>query len=374
MTIRVSVPGKLMLAGEWAVLELGVPCVVMAIDKKVTVVLTESDTIGILAPDLKLDKKTAVFDGKKLLWTTVLAPEEQEKLLIAQHAIETTLSFLAAKGKPISNFFIQTASEDCVVQLADGSTAKVGFGSSAAACVGIVDVILQHHGFRTNSNSARETVFKLGCLAHFNAQGKLGSSFDVAASTFGGMIHYERFDPKWVEEQAKSGKNLGQIVDTDWPSLVMEPLAVPQDFQLLIGYTGPDTSTKEMIKKVQACKEEKKTEYWQTINEIKALVSELIPGIKKPSHTTIVSKLWDNRRSLQKLAKLSGIELETPKLAELADIAEAHGTAGKFSGSGGGGLGIAVCFESKTRQKIEKDWQKVGIAPVKAGIAKPTTK
>ena len=41
-----------------------------------------------------------------------------------------------------------------------------------------------------------------------------------------------------------------------------------------------------------------------------------------------------------------------------------------FSGGyGGGGMGIGICFDAKTRQKIEEEWKKSGIVPVKANIA-----
>jgi phosphomevalonate kinase len=369
MAIQLEHPGKLMLSGEWAVLEVGIPCVVMAIDKNVRVHATLEKTISITAPDLQLSTKEADWNGNELVWKTTLTPDEKEKLLISEHAIRTTLKYLQAKSKKVQPFSIRTASEETVVKLADGKNAKIGFGSSAAACVAIVRAILKLHGIKTENQKGLELVFKLACMAHFEAQGKVGSSFDVAASTFGGMLLYKRFDPQWLQQQATAGKNTAEIVEAEWPALQIEPLTIPKGFQLLIGYTGPDTSTKEMIKKVQACKAEKKEEYWRVMNSIQQCVQELIPAIKQNNSQKILEELQRNRNALVGLAEVSEIELETSALAKLANICEENGAAGKFSGSGGGGLGIGICFDSKTRQKIEEEWKKAGIVPVKAGIA-----
>ncbi len=369
MTVQLEHPGKLMLAGEWAVLEVGIPCVVMAIDKNVRVHATPEKTISITAPDLRLSTKEADWNGTELVWKTTLTPEEKEKLLISEHAIRTTLKYLQAKGKKVQLFSIRTASEETVVKLPDGKIAKVGFGSSAAACVAIVRAILKLHGIPTENQKELELVFKLACMAHFEAQGKVGSSFDVAASTFGGMLLYKRFDPQWLQQQATAGKNTVEIAETEWPALQIEPLKIPKGFQLLIGYTGPDTSTKEMIKKVQACKEEKKEGYWNAMNAIRQCVEGLVPAIRQNNAEKIIEELQRNRNALIGLSEVSGIELETEKLAELANICENAGCAGKFSGSGGGGMGIGICFDPKTRHDIEEGWKKAGIVPVKANIA-----
>ena len=370
MTIRTDTPGKLMLCGEWAVLEMDVPCVVMAIDKKVSVKLDSAQTISIHAPDLKVEKKEGTFDGHLFEWNTSLSDSEKEKLLIAKHAVETALKYVSQKGKTPLNFSIVTSSEDCVVNLPNKQVAKVGFGSSAAACVGIVKAVLEFHGIDAKSPHGKELVFKLACMAHFEAQGKVGSSFDVAASTYGGMLKYKRFDPTWLAAQSAAKKNTAQIAQAAWPSLQLEPLEVPKNFRLLLGYTGPDSSTKEMIRKMDQIKVEKKEEYWKIVHEIKKIVEALVPALKKNDSEKILALIQKNRAALGRLSDLSELNLETPKLALLSDISEKNRGAGKLSGSGGGGVGIAVCFDPKIEEKILLEWKQAGIEPVDAKIAK----
>lgn len=43
--------------------------------------------------------------------------------------------------------------------------------------------------------------------------------------------------------------------------------------------------------------------------------------------------------------------------------------AGKLSGAGAGDCGIALTFNPEAAQKIEKEWRKNGILPIKIKIA-----
>jgi phosphomevalonate kinase len=235
-----------------------------------------------------------------------------------------------------------------------------------------VKAILEFHGVNVQDQRGLETVFKIACIAHFEAQGKVGSSFDVAASAFGGLLHYKRFDPAWLAQEFKAEKRLYRIVDGPWPALHLEPLAVPKEFRLLLGYTGPDSSTKEMIRKMEVAKTTQEEEYRRIVHEIGRAVEKLVRAFRQSNAAEITDGIRHNRRLLQDIARLSELNLETNQLGLLADIAEQNGAAGKFSGSGGGGVGIAVCFDAPTEKKIVSGWQKNGITRVDAKIAPPT--
>lgn len=367
--MKVTAPGKLMLSGEWSVLEVGIPCIVMAIDQKVGAEIIPSESIVFNAPDLGLNEIPAGFDGLKLSWKNALDEKQIEKLSVAKNAIELSLQYLQSKGKKIENFRLETFSSDTLAKLPDGSTAKVGFGSSAAVCVAIVGAILKQHGFDLEQKQAKDLVFKIACTAHYLAQGKVGSSFDIAASTYGGVLVYKRFDPDWLVKEMGSGKSVAQVMDSEWPSFTAENLSLPKDFRLLVGFVGYSASTKELILKLNTFKTEKKEHYWQIMNSIKAITEKLIPAIKQSSQQGIISLLRENRKQLQDLSNSSQNNLETQELAKLADISEQAGAAGKFSGAGGGDCGIAVCFDEKTALKIRSEWQASKIIPLDVRIS-----
>src|SRR3989344_1320416 len=99
MSIRTDTPGKLMLCGEWAVLEMDVPCVVMAIDKKVSVKLDSAQTISIHAPDLKVEKKEGTFDGFFFEGNPSFWDSKKKKFWTEKPGVEPALKYVSQKGK-----------------------------------------------------------------------------------------------------------------------------------------------------------------------------------------------------------------------------------------------------------------------------------
>jgi len=368
--IEVRAPGKLMLSGEWSVLEVGVPCIVLAINQKVGVKIKEAKNIRVNTPDLGIENIEAVFDGKNLTWKKELNEKEIEKLSVTKRAVEITLQYLESKNKKIKPFEITTFSSDTLVELPNGEKTKVGFGSSAAICVAIVAAILKMHEVNIKEKKGKELIYNIACTAHYLAQGKVGSSFDIAASTYGGVLVYKRFDPKGLIEQINSGKAISEIMDSQWPAFAAENIELPKKMILLVGFVGYSASTKELILKLNSFKESQKEHYWKIINSIKGITEQLIQAIKQKNEKGIIELLGQNRKQLQELSNSSQNNLETKELAGLADLAESFGAAGKFSGAGGGDCGIAVCFDKKTAEKIKNAWKEKGIVFVDVKISK----
>jgi len=366
--IETSAPGKLMLSGEWSVLELGVPCVVMAIDDRVNCKIQENDKIVLNAPDIGLTGIEGIFENGKMQWKTELDEKQKDKIKVTQNVIETTLNYAKEKGIETRNFSIDTSSKISSVTLDNGEIAKVGFGSSAAAAVAITVGILKLHGIEAD----KDTIYKLACIAHYFAQGKVGSAFDVAASTYGQVLVYSRFDGKWLVEEIEKGKKISEIVEEDWKSFTAEPLPLPQDFHLCVGFVGYSASTKELVVKLhKEFKAQQKDRYMEIINEIKTCTSNLITSMKEKNSGKIIEFLKQNRNLLQTLSKESGANLETKELALLADIADKYeNSVGKFSGAGGGDCGIAICFSDISAEKIKSEWKENGLYPLDVSIAK----
>ncbi len=366
--MKVTAPGKLMLSGEWSVLEVGVPCVVMAIDQKVGAEINAAESITFNALDLGLENISATFDGKKIAWGGTLDAKAIEKLSVAKNAIELSMAYLQSKGVKPKLFKMNTFSSDTLAKFPDGTTAKVGFGSSAAVCVAIVGAILKFNGHNLSDKKTKDVVFKTACTAHYLAQGKVGSSFDIAASTYGGALVYTRFDPNWLVKEMACGKSVAEIMDEEWPAFTAENISLPKDFELLVGFVGYGASTKELILKLNSFKEGQKEHYWQIINSIKGITTELIQSIKENNAVKIAEALKQNRKQLQDLSNSSQNNLETKELALLADIAEKNGCAGKQSGAGGGDCGIAISFDKKKSEAIKKEWAANKIVPLNVKI------
>jgi phosphomevalonate kinase len=350
-----------MISGEWAVLEVGNPCIVAAVNKRVHVKITDSDEIYVKIKDLGISA-TGMFDGKVLSWSDI-SEKDAEKLIFVKAAIEAALQYV---GKS-NNFSLETWNDDTEV-FVDGERKKLGFGTSAAIVVAVVAAVLAFNKMDINKRENKDAIYKLSAMAHHFAQGKVGSAFDVAASTYGGAIIYKRFDATWLDKEIKSGKNVKEIVDSNWPVFHAEELKIPEDFIMLVGWTKESASTVNLVKEMGKFKESQRTEYDRLYGSIASLVKELIPAWKKHDKEKIIELLNRNEIILRELGSRSGVPIETGDLRTLSEAARKVGAAGKLSGAGGGDCGIAACFDEKTADNVKAEWESSGIYIVDATI------
>jgi phosphomevalonate kinase len=364
--MKVTAPGKLMLSGEWSVLEDGVPCVVMAIDQKVSVEINEAEEITLNAKGTEFSAKAKFENGKIEIDGD---DATKEFFLFVGKAVESTLNYLTATGINVKNFSIETNSSDTVVDLGNGEKAKVGFGSSAAIVAATVASVLAFHGEDISSLTTKEKIFKLGCITHFSAQGKIGSSFDIAASTYGGALVYQKPDMKWLMNELGAGKDVKTVLESQWPLFRAETITLPEDFMLSVGFVGYSASTKELVLKINEAKATNRGEYDTLIASIKSTTEKLIESLKTSNKEEIISLLKENRVLLKQFSDWSNNTLETPELTKLSNLADQAGGVGKFSGAGGGDCGIAISFDSETKQKIENSWKENNISLINVNIS-----
>ncbi len=360
MKIHYSAPGKQMISGEWSILELNNLAIVAAINKRVHAIVSDNDKISITIDDFEIKNLHAKWNGREL---TFLGKYEKEKLRFIKESIEITLKFLQDKDFEIKPFKIRTWGELSQI-IVDGKAKKIGFGSSASTTVAVITSLSHHHDY----NPTREEIYKLATLAHYFAQGKVGSAFDIAASTYGGLVVYSRFDPNWLIKKLEADIKLAEIVATKWPGFFVEQLRIPEDFYLLIGWTGESFSTTEAIKKMDKYKEQNKKEYGNSIKRIAKIAKNISMAWKKNDRKVILELLRKNEKYLRDLGIKSKISIETKELRALADGANKCGAAGKLSGSGGGDCGIAICFDEKIADKVKQEWKKENLYVVDATI------
>ena len=233
----------------------------------------------------------------------------------------------------------------------------------------IIKAVLKFHGQDIESVEAKEKIYKLGCIAHYFGQGKVGSAFDVAASTYGGAVLYKRFDPKWLVKELESGKTVKEVVEEKWDAFEATPLELPEDFILCVGFVGYGASTKALVVKMRDFKASNEARYNEIYGGIKKVVENLIEAIKQKDKEKIMQSIKENRVLLKQLAEESGNNLETAELTKLIESANSAGAAAKFSGAGAGDCGIAICFDKETQQKVRKGWSDSGIYPIETKVA-----
>ena len=143
MTIVASAPGKIVLSGEYAVLD-GAPAICMAVDRRAVATVSKS-------ADGDCHLVTPGFDGADPFGIVDAVCGGIRPALDIE--LDTSAFFQGRR--------------------------KVGIGSSAALTVALV-AALEHS----------EDVFVKALLAHSELQGGKGSGIDVAAAVHGGLIEY----------------------------------------------------------------------------------------------------------------------------------------------------------------------------------------
>jgi len=159
LSLRVRVPGSLMLMGEHAVLH-GELAIAMATANFVEISLTP-----------RVDQRISV-DSELAQYSSELNKLEDEP----------NLSFVLAAIRQQQTQL--TAGFDLSIR--SGFSHTVGLGSSAAVTAGVVALLAKHGG----EELALETLFERALAVVHQVQGGRGSGTDLVASIFGGLVAY----------------------------------------------------------------------------------------------------------------------------------------------------------------------------------------
>lgn len=385
MTIKTIAPGKLMVSGEWAVLEEGNACIAMAVDKYVECIIEEADHSSIQVPGAY--EVHFNYEKSSLNFKRAITAAEREKLKFARAAVETFLKFMEENANPIKSFTIKTQSHDTSIIMKEAEEKssnepkgneeeeekekaehikekKLGFGSSAAACVAIGSAMMALYGYDISEKKIKDLIFKLASISHFKAQDCKGSCFDVAASTYGGVIYYKGFSRLWLKNELRANTPLLEILDGDWPHLKIKPLKLPQGLNVGCCYTSASASTTLLMMQMEKFKDKSYGLYRQIISQISETVELMRDGFETSSIKEITYMVHKNQNELKELGENSGVEIMTPELKKVIEIAVGCEVPAKVSGAGGGDCGIAVCFDEESCKKVKNAWKDAGLYPI----------
>lgn len=357
LCLKVKAPGKLMIAGEYAVLEKKQKSIVIAVNRYITAEIEKNkeNSITILNMDLKditwhIDKEVEfnIFDSR---------------LEFIKNAIFIAIKYLKENSITLKKFKLKIESE-----LNDDMTnKKYGLGSSAAIVVSVISAILSFHSEKKVEYSL-DDIFKLSVIAHLKTQ-KSGSGADIAAAVYGGWIEYSAFDGKWVLDKLYNNKNLMNIIKMPWSNLLINKISPPESLKLVIGWTKKPAKTAPMIEKLQQFKQRNRKSYNNFLRESSIAVDKLIYSFNENNYEKAIDSLMQNRKALQKLSYDAKMNIETDKLKDLCDIAEKFGSS-KSSGAGGGDCGIAFIKSEEQVKELYKLWKENDIIPLNLKVSK----
>lgn len=398
--VQESAPGKLYIAGEYAVVD-GSAAIVAAVNRYVTVKV-DDENLPALAPESR--KYYGVIASEKenykpIFWTrasdgSIEIPDDEKYAYVfaAMRVIDSYAGECSAPnmGRKSYNLHISSELDDAK------SGRKYGLGSSAAITVATVRALCKWYGLKPDV----PTICKLSLIASSMVK-KSGSGGDVAASSCGGWIFYRAYDRDWLESELgliKSGESdFSKLLRKKWPRLEFKRINVSKTLKLLVGWTGSPASSAQLVSSVESNVESNVESsvsseiahpftYQDFCNQSEVCVQKLAQSlenfsleessiqkssIKESELNNISACFAQNRELLQKLSALTGTLIETPKLTRFIEDANFAGIPAKTSGAGGGDCAIALTtiYEKNRVESMKSAWENHGIMPLNIEVA-----
>ncbi|HEY0216814.1 MAG TPA: phosphomevalonate kinase [Cellulomonas sp.] len=346
--IEASAPGKLFVAGEYAVVEAGYPAVLVAVDRHVTVRLSPAEGAGSITSD-QYGRMPVVW---RRVGDRVVIDHDSRPFDYVLAAIDVVERYAVEQGRTLAFSDLTITSE-----LDDRSGRKFGLGSSAAVTAATVRALDLFYDLRLPT----ESLLKLALIATVSIN-PMGSGGDVAASLYGGWIRYAALDRDWLRERLADCRDeatgtLTGLVATEWPGLSVRRLRTPATMHLVVGWTGVPASTMRLVEAMQSRKGDTESHYADFLAASRECVDAFADAIERDDAPAAKDQLRRARGLLTALARAAGVDVETPALRTLCESAELVGAAAKSSGAGGGDCGIVLADTGTDLEPMLREWE-----------------
>jgi len=201
----------------------------------------------------------------------------------------------------------------------------MGLGSSAALAVAIIRALSKNFKLDLKDDEVNALAFESEKIIH-----EYTSGIDNTLATYGKLILYKKEDP-----------------------ITMEHIKTTQSIQVVIGLTGIESLTANMVSKVHGAWVKNKPLYEGLFKEIDKLSLEAAKAIENYDLEGL-GELMNINQGL-----LNALQVSSKEIEELNEIAKNNGAIGaKLTGAGGGGAMIALCPDDSDR--VVRAIQKAG--------------
>lgn len=346
----VAAPGKLYVAGEYAVVTPGQPAILIAVDRYMTVTVTDAEPAPTPEPTALLlahDHCVAAAQAKEFGTDYALAAWLVMDALRAERGFERR----AVDFHFSSNLRSETGE-------------KYGLGSSGAATMAVITAVNELYGLGL---SVLERI-KLGILASIEISPR-ASGGDLAAGALGGWVYYQAPDREKLARVLTDGVAVTDaLTGPAWIPLRARRMPTPADVQVLIGWTGSPAKTDELV--TQATTNGNGFD-WQDafLRPSAANVNNLLLALAEEQFALIHSGIRTARNLLTRMAAHTTTLVETPALTDLIETAQHFaGTSAKTSGAGGGDCGIVLAEPWVNAAEIYDAWRTHGIQPLQLSV------
>jgi phosphomevalonate kinase len=284
----VSAPGKLMVSGEYAVLQ-GAPAVVAAVDRR-------------------------AFAQIRHPGAAKAAAEACAAYVQAERA-------LGSLGHEPTVDVSRLRTEDAKL--------KLGLGSSAAAAAAAAGLAFAEHGRDVASVASRAEIFDAAFRGHQEISPQ-GSGADVAASVHGGFLRFQKRSDA-VEAEAIS-----------WPA----------QLRARVVWTHQEARTGDFIEQVRALAQAQPERHRTLMDGLGREAERFAASVIARDVRSVLASTMAYGRAMGELGDAAGIPIVTDTLRRVAELALGAGGAAKPSGAGGGDVAVALFPDEHAEQRF----------------------
>ncbi|KAF8492301.1 ribosomal protein S5 domain 2-type protein [Gautieria morchelliformis] len=297
MTLVVSAPGKVLIAGGYLVLDQKYAGVVVSTSSRFYTIIRESGAASLIqvrSPQFinaEWEASVTIDDGRinlhdrdstkslstnkfvylaiqKVLSLVLEIKGKSALCLQLSRGLDITIvgdndfysqrSQLASLGLPSTIGSLKKISPFASTSVSLRDVHKTGLGSSAALITSLVTALLVHFSAITaeslSNDEGRSLAHNVAQYVHCLAQGKVGSGFDVSSAVFGSHI-YRRFDPAVLaplmsdNESEVSPLSVLSVSNPGWNHKV-QPFCLPPGMRIMLADVDAGSDTPSLAGKV----------------------------------------------------------------------------------------------------------------------------
>ena len=337
MRVLADAPGKLVLIGEYAVLENS-PAIVAAVDRRATVTIEPcgQDFSLLKLPHLK---ESVPFATDNAVVKSLVVPK-------TQRSAETVSRVITMLSKIVEREISFKTALNGVSLMIDSShfyspenDVKLGLGSSAAITVGLLAAVRAYiNPDWINKHALMHEAFR----QHNESQRQAGSGIDIAASVFGGVLRYK------VKTNAAAY------------SPVIKNVSVPEDLQMRFVWTGQPTSTASFLKRLKDFKMNYPNDYDRSMKRLIRLAQVGCQAFEESDTSGFLQTVERFYLGLEDLGYMSHIPIISDTHRRIARVVYENGGYYKPSGAGGGDFGIIFSDKKLLIDEIADVVEKTG--------------
>ncbi len=324
LPIHSSAPGKLVVAGEYAVLD-GAPAISLAVASRAKVSIEAARDLCTLVV-ISSDRDVFEFGWTRDGHVSYPGRQPAERGTMLQQVVSSLKSSLPAT-MPLVRITIDSS------EFYSAETVqKLGLGSSAAVCVALTAAL--HRLFESSAD-----IDALCFQVHSDFQGGKGSGVDVASSLGGGLIRFQR-------QPAQSAAELPQI----------KALESLQGLHMLPVWTGCAASTSEMLQRLDTYRNSSPDGYQQLIDELTQMSTQLIEVWQQQNIAAVLDLVALYADGLQRLDAAADVGIYSEPHLEFQRRAASIGAVYKPSGAGGGDFGLIFTDSAATIEQLTEEF------------------